>query len=144
MKNELLRILKTKKVIDMNQSGVERQELYKGLIQNINNNCDLKVCFLNLIRQITTDNFVGMASTYRNIMGHSLKKHYTIHPYKWLYMAKTIEFVSQIWILKKIFELENNEIEDIYSLNKYDAIEVIICSNIQEYDHHSISDITDK
>lgn len=138
-KEELVRILDEKKLIDMNHSDVKRQDLYKRLLQNISNDCKLKLSFFYLIRQITIDSFASVASTYRNIIGHSLNKHSKIHPYRWLYMAKTLEFVSQIWILKKIFELENKEIEDIYSLDKYDNIEVIICSNIQEYDHHSLS-----
>lgn len=137
MKEKLVSILNEKKVIDRNQYEDKRQELYNGLLQNISNDCKLKLSFLFLIRRITIDNFASVASTYRNIMGHSLKKHSEIHPYKWFYMAKTLEFVSQIWILKKVLELNNKEIEDVYFLNKYDSIEVIVSSNIQEYDHAS-------
>ena len=144
MKNELVKVIKAKSEIDMNKTKDERESMYKELLQNINKNCELKLSFMYLIRRITIDNFAGIASRYRNIIGHSLTEHTQIHPYKWLYMAKILEFVSQIWILKKVFGLENKRIEEIYCLNEYDPIEVIIYSNIQEYNHVPLSDIEDE
>ncbi len=139
LKTKLINIILKKKEIDSMESKAERIQKYQDLVAEINSDHKLKLNFLFLITYITINNFSGVISSYRNIIGHSLRDHSKIDSYKWYYMAKILEYVSQIWILKKIFDLDTIEIEGIYFMEEANPIEMIIESNIQEYNQKKYS-----
>jgi hypothetical protein len=138
LKTKLIDIILKKREIDSMESKTERIRKYQDLVAEINNNHKIKLNFLFLTTHITINNFSGVISSYRNIIGHSLSDHSKIDSYKWYYMAKILEYISQIWILKKIFELDTSEIEGIYFMEEANPVEMIVESNIQEYNQKNI------
>lgn len=138
LKNSLINTIIRKKQIDSVDSEVERDKKYQELIDEINSDHKIKLISLLLSTHIAINNLSGTLRDYRNIIGHSKNKHSEIHSYKWLFMANILEFISQIWILRIVFELKIKEIEEIYFLEEAAPINMIIESNIQEYNHKSI------